>query len=181
MRPHSMHSRASLLSFPRPAVICEYPLKELYDFHVARGAEGTIFVTKACTQRILHSTHRAVRQRSLASLGASALKAALSPHHAGLLDSPPSRLQVEEPSKYGVVMFNEDTGKVRLRMPRRPPYRTPDRTALPLRSPAPQLRWEELQLGMWAVTGVGRFQPSMITALNRNDMHCHRPDQGRPF
>ena len=46
-------------------VICEYPLKELYDFHVARGADASIFVTK-----------------------------------------------VEEPSKYGVVMFNEESGKV---------------------------------------------------------------------
>ncbi len=29
-------------------VICEYPLKEMLDFHKARGAEATILVTKVC-------------------------------------------------------------------------------------------------------------------------------------
>lgn len=30
-------------------VICDYPLKDMLDFHKARGAEATILVTKVCT------------------------------------------------------------------------------------------------------------------------------------
>lgn len=31
-------------------VICEYPLKEMLDFHKARNAEATILVTKVCAR-----------------------------------------------------------------------------------------------------------------------------------
>ena len=34
------------LPLPRSDVICEYPLKDMLDFHLARGAEATILVTK---------------------------------------------------------------------------------------------------------------------------------------
>ena len=46
-------------------VICDFPFKEMVNFHVRHGKEGTIVVTK-----------------------------------------------VDEPSKYGVVVYNEDTGRI---------------------------------------------------------------------
>lgn len=34
-------------------VICEYPLKEMVEFHKANNAEGTLLVTQACSARLL--------------------------------------------------------------------------------------------------------------------------------
>jgi hypothetical protein len=31
-------------------VICEYPLKEMMEFHKSMGAEGTLLVTKVCKE-----------------------------------------------------------------------------------------------------------------------------------
>ncbi len=46
--PSASPTLPSLLpSPPRSDVICEYPLKDMLDFHKARGAEATILVTKA--------------------------------------------------------------------------------------------------------------------------------------
>ena len=62
-------------------VICDFPFRQMVEFHKAHGAEGTIVVTK-----VLKSILSAI---SLIFI-----------------------CQVEEPSKYGVVVYDQATGRI---------------------------------------------------------------------
>lgn len=106
-------------------VMCEYPLQDMLDFHKARKAEATILVTKVSfvaaeaqrtgiqrtgiqrtgiwrTKRCLHFQVQAANNTASASTHLAAHGLRLS-----RVSCPTSTLQVDDWSKYGVVVMDE--------------------------------------------------------------------------
>jgi NDP-sugar pyrophosphorylase family protein len=50
------------LAYPCSDVVCDYPLKEMLEFHRARDAEATILVTKVSVTRGTH-VHKTVQSQ----------------------------------------------------------------------------------------------------------------------
>lgn len=75
-------------------IICEFPFREMIEFHRKHGREGTIAVTKVCAilSHIFTFLLFVLDTQDICCCFES--------------------LQVEEPSKYGVCVFDERTGKI---------------------------------------------------------------------
>lgn len=92
----------------RSDVVCEYPMKEMLQRHLATGAEATILVTKASRGlcRAPHKTPRGCRNAGCSlPRGHSSRVIGTAAHLPAFSNFP---LQVSDPSKYGVVVMDDN-------------------------------------------------------------------------
>lgn len=72
-------------------VICDFPFEEMLKFHINHGCEGTIMVktTKKLTFNNMNEKKNHINSNDI------------------------KVTKVEEPSKYGVVVYDHDTGRIK--------------------------------------------------------------------